>query len=75
VSPITAQGIEAQRVVETEVDRASEAILSEVSGGPLSPSRLVSAISAAPDVVREAIWQLLDDGRVELTDERKIRRL
>lgn len=76
MSPITAQGIEAQRVIGTEVERASEAILRELGAErTFSPSQLVSLIKEDPDVVREAMWRLLDEGQVELTDERKIRLL
>ena len=73
MSPITAQGIDAQRVLADDVHHASEEIVARVRANPELPSLLVAELRFAPDVVREAIWQLLDSGRAELTDDRKIR--
>ncbi len=75
MSPVTAQGIQAAQRLREEVPKTLADILQKVDREAQSPTQLVKSVQAPADVVREAIWQLLDSGQVELTSERKIRRI
>jgi hypothetical protein len=63
-------------VVEAgEVERTEQAILEIVGQGTTSPKELIEQVVAKgmnEDVIRAAIWFLIDQGRLNLTMSRKL---
>jgi hypothetical protein len=72
MSPITAQGLNAEATVAAEVEKAMAEIRERVSTVEVSPSELVAELPFKPDVVREAMWQLLDSKSIRLTSTRHL---
>lgn len=76
MSLVTAQGRQARSELEEEISRLSREILVVVKDEPKVVDILDQFASRAPeDVVREAVWRLIDQQRVELTSNRRLHRL
>jgi len=61
--------------VGSEAGTTAEQVLEVLAAEPLRPSELVAKLEGKSDepAVRKALWKLLDDGRLELTQNRKLR--
>jgi hypothetical protein len=76
MSLITAQGRQARAEVDLEITRLSGKIYESLADEPTVIHVLDTfSKNADEDVVREAMWRLLDRRQVELTGDRRLRRL
>jgi hypothetical protein len=68
MSPVTSQGIRAQAAMNERVNETRPRILELLRVDDLSPAALVGGLSDTPaEIVREAMWQLIDGQEIELT--------
>lgn len=68
MSPVTSQGIRAQAVMNERVNETRPKILQLLALSDLSPAELVGKFQDTPaEVVREAMWRLIDGHEIELT--------
>lgn len=75
MSLVTDQGKQEQQRVDELVTRLSEDVLAIVDQGEIAPAAVLDREQAQPaDLVREAIWKLLDERKIEFTKSRLLRR-
>lgn len=68
MSPVTSQGIRAQAAMNERVNETRPKILELLGASDLSPADLVGRFPDTPaEVVREAMWRLIDGHEIELT--------
>ena len=74
MSPVTAQGLARQEEADQQIDQAAERIIQEMDG-EVGIRALISSLDPEfrEETVREAVWQLLDTHRIELTEDRSLR--
>lgn len=74
MSLVTPQGIAAQQELETTIEAALDAVLEVVAARPLLPNDLLNKLKSTwgEDVVREAMWQLLEKHELELLSDRRL---
>lgn len=74
MSLVTPQGIAAQQELESTIEAALVAVLEVVEARPLLPNELLNILGSewGEDVVREAMWQLLEKHDLELLSDRRL---
>lgn len=74
MSLVTPQGIAAQQELESTIEAALVAVLEVVEARPLLPNELLNTLGSewGEDVVREAMWQLLEKHDLELLSDRRL---
>lgn len=75
MSPVTAQGVAAQNALDSSIESAAVEVVQEMGQAEVSINDLLSRMpETPPEIVREAVWQLLDDDIILLTEHRLLRR-
>jgi hypothetical protein len=74
MSLVTPQGLAAQRELETSVEAAVKEVKVGVAKGALLPNELLRSLRSQwdDDIVREAMWQLLESHELELLSDRRL---
>lgn len=68
MSPVTAQGQRAQAAMNARIEEFRPLVLTRLRQADASPNQLVDHFHSEPaEVVREAMWQLIDNREVVLT--------
>ncbi len=76
MSLVTPQGIGAQLEFDNKVEQLSQKLYERLGALSLAPKDLKEAFKDDDeDTLQEAMWLLLDDGRAEITGDRRLRRL
>jgi len=76
MSLVTAQGRQARQYLDEEIVRVSELVAAGIDDEPKVLEALDRFRSTADEaIVREAIWRLIDSQQVQLTSDRRLRRV